>query len=301
MTSPIRPTTLLHSTRLSQALGARVTLASETFQHTGSFKFRAAYMVASSVPHEMLITASSGNFGFALSQACRLLGKRAIVVMPTTSAKVKSDAVAACRARVEWVDTSQMTRAARLAQVAQEHPDAYVASPYDDPLVIRGNASLGAEIARLPEKFDFLVAPVGGGGLMSGLITGLKDAECSTACIGAEPALANDLSRSLAAGTRLANETEPPTLADGARTISVGTHNWEILSQHLSAVVEVQEDHIRQGVRMLFELANLKAEPTAALSIGALLAQPERFAGHSVICVISGGNVDPERYCELLR
>src|SRR5262249_8916533 len=141
-TSPFRPTTIIESPRLSRLLGVNLTIASETFQFTGSFKFRAAYNVAASVAQGSIITASSGNFGQAMAYACSLLGKSCTVVMPSTSAKVKVDAVREFGGTVDLIDVREISRAARVSQLAAECPEAYVASAYDDPLVIAGNASL---------------------------------------------------------------------------------------------------------------------------------------------------------------
>ncbi len=295
-----RPTTLLEMPRLSARLGAHVILASETFQHTGSFKFRAAYNLARSVPQTKIITASSGNYGQALAYACQLLGKQAIVVMPQTSAQVKIDAVREFGARADLIDVNVTSRADRVAQLAAEHPDAYVASAYDDPLVIAGNASLGAELARLTPACDFILAPIGGGGLSAGILQGLRAQGNPTPVVGAEPLLGNDAARSLRAGEIVANAREPQTLADGARTLSVGKHNWAILRDGIHSIIEVPDEHIAQGVRLLFTYANLKAEPTGALTIGALLTQPETFRRKRVCCVISGGNVDARVYAEIL-
>jgi threonine dehydratase len=287
-----RPTTFIEALRLRRALGLDLTLASETFQHTGSFKFRAAYSVASQVPEREIITASSGNYGQALAYACQLLGKKCLVVMPAQAAQVKIAAVRELGAEVDLTDVRVKGRLERLAEVARERPDAYVSSPYDDPLVIAGNATLGEELAAVSPPFDVIVAPVGGGGLTSGIITGIRNAGKKIDVIAAEPLLANDAARSLREGKLLRNETEPMTIADGARTISLGNHNWEILRTGLAAIVEVPEDEISEAVRLLFSLANLKAEPTGALSLGALLTDPARFSGRRVCCVISGGNVD---------
>jgi threonine dehydratase len=295
-----RKTTIVEAPRLSARLGAEVTIATETFQHTGSFKFRAAYNLASKVAERKIITASSGNFGQAMAFACSLLGKSCVIVMPSTSAKVKVDAVREYGGEVDLIDVRVIGRAARVEQLARENPDAYVASAYDDPLVIEGNASLGAELAALDRKFDYVVAPIGGGGLSSGIITGLTAKGSSASVIAAEPLMANDAARSLRAGHIIVNETEPQTIADGARTVSVGRHNWEILKEGLLKIIEVPEAEIKEGVRVLFLLANLKAEPTGALSIGALLIEPEFFRGLRVCCVISGGNVDPAVYREIL-
>ena len=303
---PWRPTTLIEAPRLGQRLGVNLLLASETFQHTGSFKFRAAYHLASHVSNPLIIAASSGNFGQALAYACSLVAKRAIIVMPETSAKVKVDAVREYGGEVEFVNVRSKSRSERVQELEREHPEAYVASAYDDPLVIQGNSSLGEELGQLAldSPLDCVVAPVGGGGLTSGIVTGLRRAGHvgqSIEVIGAEPALGNDAARSLREGRIVANEAEPQTIADGARTLSLGRHNWAILKEGLAGIVEVAEEEIARAVRLLFELANLKAEPTGALSVGALLTEPGRFRGRRVCCVVSGGNVDAAVYKEILR
>ncbi len=298
-----RPTTIIDAPRLARRLGVDLFIASETFQHTGSFKFRAAYNVASRVANPLIITASSGNFGQALAYACSLLGKASIIVMPTTSAEVKVDAVREYGGRVELVDVRTKSRAARVQELAREHPEAYVASAYDDPLVIEGNSSLGSELAALGRPIDCIIAPVGGGGLTSGIITGIRRSTRpgnAIQVVGAEPALANDAARSLKAGHIVRNEAEPQTIADGARTLSLGEHNWPILRDGLGGIVEVPEGTIEKAVRLLFALANLKAEPTGALSLAAVLTDPKRFRNRAVCCVVSGGNVDPTVYRNIL-
>jgi threonine dehydratase len=191
-------------------------------------------------------------------------------------------------------------RAARVAQLAAEHPDAYIASAYDDPFVIAGNSSLGDELAGLDVPPDVVVAPVGGGGLTAGLIQAAKRADRTMAVVGAEPLMANDAARSLRAGHIVVNEVEPQTIADGTRTLSVGQHNWAILEGGIETIVEVPEDAIREGVRLLFSLANLKSEPTGALGVGAMLTSPDVFRDRRVCCVVTGGNVDPAVYASII-
>lgn len=296
----IRPTTIIEAPRLSKRLGAHVVIASETFQWTGSFKFRAAYNVAANVPNEHIIGASSGNFGQALAYACQLTGKRCTVVMPHDSAQVKVDAVRDYGATVDLINVREIGRSERVRQLAAESGEAYVASGYDDPLVIDGNASLGDELIALGRAFEAIVVPVGGGGLIGGLAQSVSRANAATRVFGAEPALANDAARSLREGRIIVNEQEPRTIADGARTISLGQHNWAIIREHVAGIIEVSEEQIREGVRLLYGFANLKVEPTGALAIGALLAAPDQFRDQKVCCVVSGGNVDPTVYRECI-
>jgi threonine dehydratase len=296
-----RPTVLFHAQRLFDRLGIHVVLATETFQHTGSFKFRAALHVATHVPHAGILAASSGNFGQALAAACTLLDKSSLIVMPTSSAKVKVDAVKSYGGEVDLVDTRVTSRRDRVAELIETHPDYYVASAFDDPLVIEGNSSLGKELAeQLPEDCRTVILPIGGGGLAAGVIEGFRQAGRPMTIIAAEPAMANDAARSFRAGEIVANETEPQTIADGARTLSVGAHNWPILQSGLRDIIEVPEPDIAEGVRLLFSTAHLKAEPTGALSVAALLAAPERFRDQTVCCIVSGGNVDTDLYLRLL-
>ncbi len=290
----IRPTTFIRSSKLIDQLGLDITIATETFQHTGSFKFRAAYNLALNVENEEILTASSGNFGQALAYACKLVGKKCTVVMPETSAKVKVDAVRGFGATVDLVDVKKIGRNERVAQLAEQMPDAYFASAYDDEFVIAGNATLGDELAG--KGFDVVVVPVGGGGLISGVVTGLCRNGDSAEVNGAEPFLANDATRSFRSGKIIPNEAEPMTIADGARTISLGNLNWPIIRDGVKDFIEVSDDNIAEAVRLYFGLANLKCEPTGAITLGAILENKERFAGKKICLVVSGGNVDPEVY-----
>lgn len=296
----VRPTTFIEPEKLAKHLGLEITVATETFQHTGSFKFRAGYNVALNVPNDELFTASSGNFGQGLARACMLLGKKCTVVMPETSARVKIDAVASYGATVDLIDVNKVSRNERIEQMAAEKTGAYFASAYDDPWVIEGNASLGDELANCGKEFDLVIAPIGGGGLTSGIITGLRRNGKEMPVYAAEPLLGNDAARSLREGHIVKNEQEPATLADGARTLSIGEHNWKILWHGLKDVIEVSEEKLIEAVRLYFTLANLKVEPTGALSLGAILEQPETFAGKKICLVVSGGNVDAGVYKEIL-
>ena len=294
----ILPTTFIESEKLQTHLGIDLTIASETFQHTGSFKFRAAYNLALSVENKHIITASSGNFGQALAHACQLLGKKCHVVMPENSAKVKVEAVRNYGAVADLVDTKKVGRNERVSQLIAEFPEAYRASAFDDLFVIEGNATLGVELA--DKNFDAVIVPIGGGGLSSGIIKGLCDSGNTAQVFAAEPLLANDASRSLQAGKIIANEQEPQTIADGARTLAIGEHNWKILQTGLAGIIEVSDEKICEALRLFFTLVNLKVEPTGALSLGAILENKEIFKDKKVCLVVSGGNVDAEIYRNIL-
>lgn len=295
----IRPTTIQPAPRISAQAGREVVLISEVGQITGSFKLRAAFNLAASTDKPRLLAASSGNFGQALAYAGKVLGKPTTIVMPHTSAQVKIDAVRSHGATVDLIDVAQVSRAERIAWHAARDPDACASNAYDDPLIIAGNSTLGHEIADARLGLDALLVPIGGGGLSSGILQGLAARGDQTAVWAAEPLLANDAARSLRAGRRLANDHEPQTIADGARTISVGAHNWAILRGGLRGVVEVSEDAIRAGVRLLAE-EGIRAEPTGALAVGALL-EGQGPPGGRVGCVLSGGNVDASVYRAILR
>lgn len=295
----IRPTTFIRPVKLTESLGIDITLASETFQHTGSFKFRAAYNTAFSRKEQHLIAASSGNFGQALAYACRLLGKQCHVVMPDRSAKVKIEAVRSYGATVDLIDVESIEREERVSQLMEKFPNAYRASAYDDDNVIAGNSTLGDEIGVFG-KFDKVIVPVGGGGLISGISLGLTRAGYRGELVGAEPLLSNDAFRSLAAGKIIRNESESQSVADGARTISLGNRNWEIIRAGVSEIIEVSENQIKNATYKLFTQANLKAEPTGALSLGAILECRRDLKGMAVCCVVSGGNVDVGTFAAII-
>jgi threonine dehydratase len=295
----VRPTLFLPALGFSARLGCELTVASETFQYTGSFKFRAAYNLLASVSEQYVVAASSGNFGQAVAYASRLLGKDCTVVMPETSARVKVEAVRGYGGTVDLIDTSQVSRAERVWELLAEQVGAFQAHPYDDYRVVAGNSTLGREIFSAAD-FDILIVPVGGGGLCSGQVVARDRLNVRTEIIGAEPLVGNDAARSLRSGRLVRNEQEPLTIADGARTLSLGKLNWEILRQGVGDILEVPDSAILTALRAYFAL-NLKVEPTGALALGAVLTYPKRFVGKRVCCLVSGGNVDPLVYAQALQ
>jgi threonine dehydratase len=295
-------TTILRSRRLDERLGLPVIIASETFQETGSFKFRAAYAAAYYSKSRHLLAASSGNFGQALALAASLLGKDCTIVMPASSAKVKIEAVKILGANVDLIDTNIISRKERVSELARGIEDVEILSAYDDPRVIAGNSTLGEELADLAAQYNFdcVIAPMGGGGLVAGILQGLRRKGSDMDVFAAEPLLANDGARSIASGTIVANDQESATIADGARTLSLGKHNFAIIKENLSGVIEVSEERIKEGVQILYQSANLKAEPTGGLSLGALLTAKDKFGGRRPLIIVSGGNVDNQVYSDII-
>jgi threo-3-hydroxy-L-aspartate ammonia-lyase len=306
LASVVRPATFIEAPTLSALFGIGITFADETKQHTGSFKFRGAYNLAANVENDHILASSSGSFALALAYACSLLNKRFTAVMPSTAAEVKIEGVKKYGGQIEFGDTAKTSRAEKLAQLAKKFPDAYVTNAYDNALIIEGNATLGHEIMMYEKPFDYIIVPIGGGGLISGIINGIKPLAGANACksncpvvIGAEPSIANDAARSLRAGHIVANETEPLTIADGARTLSVGKLNWEIISRDLKHIIEVPEADIKKAVKLIYDHLHLKVEPTGALSLAALMVAANMFQDKSVCCILSGCNVD-DKVFELL-
>jgi threonine dehydratase len=200
---------------------------------------------------------------------------------------------------VDLIDVRKISRNDRVQQLLTDQPGAFYAQAYDDYRVVAGNSTLSKEILHAGD-FDVLVVPVGGGGLCSGQIIARDHLHARADIIGAEPLQGNDAARSLRSGQLIHNEHEPDTIADGARTLSLGALNWEIIQPGIADIMEVPDALTLEALRRYFLYANLKVEPTGALSLGALLAHPEPFHGKRVCCIVSGGNVDPMAYSRAL-
>ena len=290
---------------------ARRFLKAESLQSIGAFKIRGAYnAVASLSPDELargVITYSSGNHAQGVARAARLLGAPAIVVMPSDAPAVKRERVAADGAEIVIVGTASDERQAAAEKIAAERGLSII-PPYDDDRVIAGQGTVGLEIAEALPDVGAVLVPIGGGGLASGVAVAIRALVPDARVIGVEPELGADARDSLAAGriVEWSAADVSRTIADGTRTRAIGRRPFAHLSKLLDSVVTVSEAEIAAAVRLAAEESRLVAEPSGALTVAALAFRAAeiglgRLDGRPVVAVVSGGNVDPERYLEFLR
>ena len=295
-------TPVFTSKTLDERTGARVFLKAENLQRVGAFKFRGAYnKLASLDPAERahgVVAVSSGNHAQAVALAAALHGTRATILMPTDAPKAKLAAAHGYGAEVVGFDRTADDREELLAGLAEERGVPTI-HPYDDPAVIAGQGTLALELGEQAPALDLVVCPVSGGGLISGVATAIKALDASARVVGVEPEAADDTRRSLAAGRRLAVES-PVTIADALQVTMPGELTFEIVRQRVDEVVTVSDPDIAAAMRFLFEYLKLVAEPAGATALAAVLAGRVGRDAERVGVVISGGNVDAQRFSALL-
>jgi threonine dehydratase len=291
----VHRTPVFTSRTLDERTGATVLLKCENLQRVGAFKFRGAMNAVLQLEDEErkagVITHSSGNHGQALALAGKLGNVPVCIVMPRTAPAVKR---AACEGYGARIVTCEPTLAAREDTVADEialHGYSLV-HPYNDWRVIAGQGTVALELLEQASPLDLVVCPVGGGGLLSGVALAIKALSPQTQMFGAEPALADDALRSLAAG-KILPANDPPTIADGLRA-SLGERTFCVLRQHVDGIVTTSEAEILQAMRFLWERVKLVVEPSGAVSLAPLLAGNLSAPGKRIGVVLSGGNVDLE-------
>ncbi|MEM5275055.1 threonine/serine dehydratase [Cupriavidus taiwanensis] len=291
----IRRTPLLHAEKIEQAAGCRLYLKPETLQITGAFKIRGALNKTLSLPREEIangiIATSSGNHAQGLAYAARMLGVKAILVLPVTTPKIKIANTEALGAEVILFDGDTAARWKKVYEIAEKNRYAVVHA-FEDPLVMAGQGTIGCEILEDLQDVDTVIIPMGGGGLISGIATAIKETRPSVRVVGAEPALTPKYYHS-----RLNKErTTLPlknTIADGLRISVPGQNPYPIIERYVDQIVLVEDQHIIQGMRVLAKDAKLIAEPAASIGIGALLAGVVKVRPDEKVCaVLSGGNWD---------
>ena len=286
----IRRTPVMSSTTLDAETGLELVFKCEHLQHTGSFKFRGASHAVSRLPADCpgVATHSSGNHGAALAAAARSRGFSADIVMPDNAVQCKIDAVRSHGGRIHFCAPTQTAREAGLQALIDQGRVAI--PPYDHDDVIAGQGTVALEFMAQVPALDCIVAPIGGGGLLSGITLAAAHHAPGLEVIGAEPAGADDAARSLQAGQRVSTHV-PNTIADGLRAL-IGVRNFGILSTHRVSILTVDETSILAAMGLLWQHLKQVVEPSGAVPLAAVLAHRERFRGRRVGIVLSGGNLD---------
>ena len=296
-------TPLIRQLKLESRFGCELYLKAENFQRVGAFKFRGAFNTLASLREtddpSLVITSSSGNHGQAVAASGQILGIRVIVVMPENAVQVKVDAVRGYGGDIEFAGTTSPEREARAQEIGRETGGTVIGS-FDDARIIAGQGTTGLEIVEQLADVDLVLVPVGGGGLISGIATAVKALRPDARIIGVEPEGASDTYQSLREGRRITIE-HIDTIADGLRTSSPGVLNFEIMKRLVDSIVLVSDDAIREAMRALAFDAKLTVEPSGAVAVAALLSGHVEVSAQKVVAVISGGNVDPHAYAQVVR
>jgi threonine dehydratase len=291
-------TPLLRSRTLDARVGAPVALKAENLQRAGAFKFRGACNAVAALRPQGVCSVSSGNHAQALSLAAREHGAHATILMPRDAPASKRAATEAYGAEVLEFDRYSEDRDALVRELAAERGLTLV-HPYDEPLVMAGQGTVGLELAAEVEDLDVVLVQVGGGGLISGVATAVKALQPAARIVGVEPQASDDTARSLRAGERVRVEVRP-TIADGQQLPTPGERTWPVIRALVDDVVTVSDAEIVDAMRLLFERVKVVAEPSGATALAALLAGRIELRGGTVGVVISGGNVDAARFASLV-
>lgn len=284
----------------------RIHLKAESLQPIGAFKIRgAANKILQLTAEEVargVITYSSGNHAQGVAYAAREVGAKAVIVMPSNAPAIKRAATLALGAQIVDVGVASSERLAKSDELVREY-GYVVIPPYDDEQIIAGQATCGLEIAEGLPQVDLVLAPVSGGGLLSGVAAAVKQLSPRTKVYGVEPELAGDTAESFRTGrivTWTADLTSR-TIADGLRTQSVGERNFAHIQAFVDGIVTVTEAEIRAAMRAIVAATRLIPEPSGAVAAAALLFHTVELPAYSTaVAVISGGNVDPSLLAEVL-
>lgn len=286
-------TPVLTCESLDQRVGAQVYLKCENFQKVGAFKFRGACNAVFSLSDEQaergVCTHSSGNHAQALALAAKMRGIPAYIVMPNNAPQVKKDAVAGYGGQISFCAPTLEAREATLRRV-YERTGANVVHPYNDERVIAGQGTATVELLDSIPDLDSIIAPVGGGGLLSGTSIAAKGLKPIIRVIAGEPEMADDAYRSMQEGKIIPSEN-PKTIADGLLT-SLGTLTFPIIRENVEQIVTVSEQGIMDAMKFIWERAKIVIEPSAAVAVAVLWERKIDLSGLKVGVILSGGNVD---------
>ncbi len=289
----IHRTPILTSQAINRMSGADIHFKCENFQKGGAYKIRGATNAVLQLTEEQkkngVVTHSSGNFAQALSLAAKNFGIDAFIVMPATAPQVKKDAVAEYGGNIIECEPTLAAREAAAQKIEQETGAKFI-HPSNNKKVLIGQGTAGMELLEEQPDLNFIIAPVGGGGLIAG--TSLAAHYFGNACkvIGAEPFEVDDAFRSLKSGKIESNETTN-TIADGLKT-QLGDKSFPIIQKYVDSIIRVTEDEIINAMRLIWERMKIVVEPSSAVALAAVLSDKDQFAGKKVGIIVSGGNVD---------
>ncbi len=289
----IHQTPILRSSSLNGLAGADLFFKCENVQKTGSFKIRGAsnalFMLNELEAKNGVATHSSGNFAAALSSSAKWLGMPSYLVMPENTTLVKVNAVRSYGGDVIFCEPTLEAREQELERIVGETGATFI-HPYNNDCVIAGQGTAALELCQAVPDIDILVAPVGGGGLLAGSSIAAKIISSNISIVAAEPKGADDAYRSLEKG-EIIPSVEPKTLCDGLLT-SLGDKTFPIIQKNVDAIIRVKDETTIEALRLIMERMKQVVEPSAAITLGAILTDPERFKGKRVGLILSGGNIN---------
>lgn len=295
-------TPLMTCESLDHQVRGQVVIKAENFQRAGSFKFRGAFNRVSSLPRDQrargVVASSSGNHAQALALAARLCDTTATILVPEDAPVSKVMATRAYGADVIQFDRYTADRELLTVELAGRL-GATIVHAYDDPFIIAGAGTTGVEIMEEAKWLDLLLVPTGGGGLLAGSALAAKAVQPSVRIVGVEPEASDDWQRSLAAGERVTVNVGQ-TIADGQQLPTPGRLNFEVAAPLLERIITVSDAEIRAAMRFLFERVKIVAEPSGATAIAALLARKIDVTGIKVGVIVSGGNIDTQRFIDVI-
>ncbi len=292
--SKINNTPILTSQTTNKKLGAQLYFKCENFQKAGAFKFRGASFALSLLTSEGsslgVCTHSSGNHAQALALAAKVKKINAYIVMPDNSPKVKIKAVESYGGNITFCEPTLQARESCLENISKQTGAVFI-HPYNDFNVIHGQATCFYEmIKQMQDTPDYLIVPLGGGGLLSGSLLSACYFSPKTKVIGVEPLMANDAWQSFQK-KKLIPAVSPQTIADGLRT-SLGTLTFPIIMKHTHDIITVSENSIKDAMYWIWERLKIVVEPSAAVTLAAIMENSQRFKNKKVALILSGGNVD---------
>ena len=295
----IHQTPVMTSNGLDAITGCSAYFKCENFQKVGAFKARGAMNAVLSLSREErargVATHSSGNHAQALSRAAKIMGTKAYIVMPRTSPQVKRQGVIGYGGEIFECEPNLQSREETLAKVIKEK-GAFTIHPFNNYEVIAGQATVAKEFFEEIKDLHFLIAPVGGGGLLSGTALAAKYFSPETRVIGAEPEGADDAYRSMHSG--MIEPSQSDTIADGLLT-NLGTKTFPIIQENVKEIIIVSDVEIISAMRLVWERLKIIVEPSAAVAFAAVIKEKEKFRNKNVGIILSGGNIDLDRAFKL--